>query len=536
MTRQRRGAAGLGLLPGLAANPALPPELLARLIALAAAGPGPDTHADADAVEDLCSELAGRTDLSPAQVRTLADADGHAAVLLARGGRLPAAAVDPAARPSVALALLDEGTGRPEWARLLAVHPDQEVRRRLASCPGLPADVVEALAADPDIEVVAELALWTAEPETAARLAAHPHAEVRMSAALNEAVPPAALAALLTGEGLAPATACLVCDRPRPEWELRPGAACAGGHESTVHDTLQRAARNPAAPAAVAAALAGHPSKLVRWSLAERTDLPQEVYAGLVEDPVPGVRWEAARNPALGEPLVRALAAGPACEDDELRRRLAGRPGLPLDVLAELAAAGRIGPVLLPAVAGAPPEALAEAAASPRAAVRMPVAERRDLPPAVRDRLAADPDAAVAKAVAPHPGLSEAQLRAMVARHGVQVHARVAANPGAPAGLLEELVRHRPPVRRVFREVAGHRNATAAALLPCLDDARARPAAAAHPALPVPVIVGLLRDPDPVVARAAAANPSLPRTAMERLLADASRKDPTKRRKPSGGA
>ncbi|MFD0270818.1 hypothetical protein ACFVGY_30285 [Streptomyces sp. NPDC127106] len=536
-------------LSGLAANPALPPELLDRLIALAVSGPGPDREADADAeaVEELCSELAERRDLSPAQVRALADADEHTAVLLAREGRLSAAAVDPAARPAVALAMLDEGTGRPEWARPLAAHPDREVRWRLASCPGLPSDVVETLAADPDIEVVAELALWTAEPEAAARLAAHPHAEVRMSAALNEAVPPAALVALITGQGLAPAASCLVCDRepvpfthdpscPRPDCTLRPGAACAGGHESTVHDALQRAARNPATPTAVVAALAGHPSKLVRWSLAERTDLPQEVYAGLVEDPVPGVRYEAAGNPALGEPLVRTLAAGAAREDDELRRRLAGCPGLPLDVLAELAVAGRIRPVLLPAVAAAAPEALAEAASSPHAAVRMLVAERRDLPPAVRDRLAADPDAAVVKAVAPHPGLSEAQLRAVVSRDGVRVLARVAANPDAPAGLLEELVRHEPPVRRVLREVAVHRNATAAALLPCLDDARARPAAAAHPALPVPVIVGLLSDADPAVARAAAANPSLPRPAMERLLDDASREGRGSGSGPGGDA
>ncbi|MFK0254008.1 hypothetical protein [Streptomyces sp. NPDC090445] len=525
----------LGLLPGLAANPALPPELLDGLIALAAARPETDGNAhDRCAVVELRDELAERADLAPAQVRALADACEHTASRLARDGRLPAAAVDPAARPSAALALLDEGTGRPEWARLLAEHPDREVRRRLASCPGLPSDVVETLAADPDIAVVAELALWTDRQEAAARLAAHPHAEVRMSAALNEAVPPAALAALVTGEGLAPATACLVCDRepvpfrhdpscPRPDCDLRPDAACAGGHESTVHDALQRAARNPATPAAAVVPLAAHPSMIVRWSLAERTDLPQEVYARLVEDPVPGVRWEAAGNPALGEPLVRALTADAARKDGELRRRLALRPELPLDVLAELAVAGRIGPELLPAVAAAPPDALAEPAASPHAAVRMLVAQRRDLPPAVRDRLAVDPDAAVVKAVAPHPGLSEDRLRAMVARHGVQVLARVAANPDAPAGLLEELARHDPPVRRVFREVAVHRNATAAALLPCLDDDRARPAAAAHPALPVPVVVGLLGDTDPTVARSAAANPSLPRDAMERLVADAMR-------------
>lgn len=87
--------------------------------------------------------------------------------------------MDPAARPAVALALLDEGVAPPGWARLLAAHPDRGIRETLASRPGLPLDVVETLAADPDVAVVAELALWTTEPSIAARLAAHPHAEVR---------------------------------------------------------------------------------------------------------------------------------------------------------------------------------------------------------------------------------------------------------------------------------------------------------------------------------------------------------------------
>lgn len=72
----------------------------------------------------------------------------------------------------------------------------------------------------------------------------------------------------------------------------------------------------------------------------------------------------------------------------------------------------------------------------------MLVAQRRDLPPALRNRLVSDPDAKVVKALAPHPGLTEAQLRAMVDRHGVHVLAKVATNPDAPPALLEHLVRH----------------------------------------------------------------------------------------------
>lgn len=147
----------------------------------------------------------------------------------------------------------------------------------------------------------------------------------------------------------------------------------------------------------------------------------------------------------------------------------------------------------------------------------MLLAARRDLPPGTRDALAADTDAKVLKSIAPHPGLSEARLRDMIDRHGVRVLARVATNPDASPSLLEHVTRHDPPVPKAFREVARHRNATAPALLACLTDRQARPIAAAHPSLPVPVVVELLGDAEGRVAEAAAANPSLPPAMMLKL-------------------
>lgn len=188
---------------GLAANPSLPASLVDRLIALAD--------------EDLASELAERGDLRHDQVVALTARDEHTARSLAFAGLLTAADVDPVARPLTALALLDTGAGRPEWARLLARHPVVRHREELASCAGLPDDVIEALAVDTALDVVHELAAFTPEPAMAARLARHPHAQVRRGVAVNEATPPAVPAALLTGEGLPAATACLVCDsKPIP--------------------------------------------------------------------------------------------------------------------------------------------------------------------------------------------------------------------------------------------------------------------------------------------------------------------------------
>lgn len=238
------------VLCGLAANVSLPSELLDRLIAVADA--------------EIAADLAHRADLSHAQAVALASRVEESAVSLAYAGLLTAADVDPVTQPDVALALLAERAGRPEWARLLAEDPVVERRGKLAACSGLPLDVVEMLATDSDVRVVAELALW-ATAETATRLAAHPHAEVRRAVAANEATPPAVLAALLSGEQLPPAQRCLVCDReetpfvhdpqcPRLDCDLAAGASCDGSHESTRHEIQQMAMQNPVTPAEAAAA------------------------------------------------------------------------------------------------------------------------------------------------------------------------------------------------------------------------------------------------------------------------------------------
>ncbi|MEU0009073.1 hypothetical protein ABZ079_33660 [Streptomyces sp. NPDC006314] len=499
------------ILCGLAANPALSSELVDRLI----------TVAD----DDIATNLASRTDLSRAQAVALVERVGESAVQLAYEGRLTADDIDPSVWPDAALALLDQGVGRPEWARLLAADPVRERREKLAACRSLPSDVVDTLAADPDVRVVAELAWWTT-PDVAERLAAHPQSEVRRAVAGNEATPPAVLAALVTGEGLPAARRCLVCDREEPPFVhdpqclrldcgLPPGASCDGSHESTVHDMLEAALRNPATPIEAVVGFVDHPSMMLRWALATRRDLPQQTCARLASDPTPGVRADLAENPAIDDALIRALAGD---RDPDVRRRLAHHPRVPLDVLTHLTRTAKIGATLLPRIATSSPAEVEGLAKSPDPAVRMLVAQRRDLPPGIRDRLADDPDAKVVKALAPHPALTEAQLRAMVDRHGARVLAKVASNPDAPPTLLEDLVRHEPAVRKVFREVARHRGATAPALLVCLADERARPVAAGNPALPPPVIAELLADADWRVGEAAAANPSLPPAVISDLV------------------
>ncbi|WP_203904035.1 hypothetical protein [Virgisporangium aliadipatigenens] len=349
--------------------------------------------------------------------------------------------------------------------------------------------------------------------EVVMRLARHPHLAVRRGVAGNEAAPASLLAALGTDGTLPPARLCYGCDASA---DPPPGMCCRGRHEGALVDLRYALVANPTTPPQTVAGWVEEPAMWVRWAVAERQDLPPEVYRRLAGDPVPGVRGEAAANPTVTESLIRVMASD---DTNDVRRRLAHNPRVPLDVLAEIAPITRIGPALLPRIAAAGPAEVAQMARSPVAAVRMLLAARPDLPPEVVNLLAEDPDAKVLKSLAPNPALTEAQLRTMVARHGSRVVVRVAHNPTCSPGLLHELATHVPPVQKAYRIIAAHPHADAATLTLCLADHQGRPVAARHPTLPAATIIKLLDDPDERVAEAAAANPSLPRPAMETLLA-----------------
>jgi hypothetical protein len=485
---------------GLAGNPSLPASLVDQLIALG------------DALVWL--ELADRDDLSGHQIHLLASTDDAPVVtcLLERGLLLPHD-VD-RFDPQVVIAMADVAPVRHDWAWRVAVSPDPAIRAAIASTTFLPADLLAAVANDPDLDVVAEAARSPRITEPIAeRLATHPHVSIRRGLACNEHAPSHLLVALAERR-LPDPELCPACDGsdhwPAERWN------CDGTHQNALDDLDYALASNPRTPAESVNRFAAHPSIHVRWQLAARTDLSQETYRTLAHDPIPGIRGDVAANPAIDEELIRALA------DDttyDVRRRLAHNPAIPLDVLAGLATSAKIGPVLLPRIASATPSEIDELAASPIPAARMFLAERRDLPHHIIDKLARDRDAKVLKSLATNPALSAAQLWTMVADHGPRVSARVAANPSCPGDLLLHLARQTPPVQKALRRIAEHPNAPAQALLACLADRQARRIAACHPALPVETILQLLADADIGVAAAAAANPSLPESAMRGLAA-----------------
>jgi hypothetical protein len=485
-------------LCGLAANPALPDDLLERFIATADAW--------------LCLELAERDDLSLAHARALASrGDTEVTVVLVWQG-FALSDVD-RSLPEVLLALLGVGAVPTSSARtLLLGHPPAWVRVGLAECGHLPDDVATALAGDGDLEVVETLARSAQlTAELAVVLARHPHLAVRRALAINVTAPVPVLAALGRDGGRPPAAFCRGCDGgPEP-----PGVSCHGGHEAALVDLDYALGTNPRTPSDVVARLVDHTSAYVRRTVAERPDLHPEAYRRLATDPMPGVRCTVAANSGIGADLIRAMA-----DDDTfgVRRSLAHNPAIPLDVLTTIAPMTKIGPAVLPRVAAATAEEVDTLARSPVAQMRRLLAERRDLPVDIVHRLAADADAKVVASIVPDQRLTDERLRAILSRHGARVAARLALNPACGPDLLHELVRLTPPVRKAVRGVAAHPHATGPTLALCLSDDRARRVAARHPALRSDTVVALLRDPDPCVVEAAAANPALPRSAMAELL------------------
>lgn len=445
------------VLDGLASNPALPSRLLDRLIAVRSVG----------------GELARRPDLSPQHVRALLAFDDLAvtSALLQNGWVAPGDV--PLSNPQIALVVAGHPDADPAVVRWLTTRRDETVRLAIPErAHALPDDVIELLAHDPDDRVVAELVTFHALPPTLAEaLNRHPSAEVRRALASSPHTPAAVLARL--------------GDHPR---EL---------------------ARNPATPPSAAANLLRHHE--ARYWLASRTDLPAEMYAELAAELEPGILARLAANPAVPAEVLRTLVTTRAAQRELLRN-----PALPLDLLAKVAAIPQIRTELVPRVASASEDELRTLAASGIARVRMLVAWRADLPLDLFQRLVLDPDPGVAAAVATNPLVTVEQLWWLVERHAALVYPRVARNPVCSRELLHHMALRADGVGETYRAITRHPQASGETLLLCLEDVRARHLAAAHPALPVPMIVELLGDE--FTAGPAAANPSLPVAVMEELV------------------
>lgn len=453
-------------LLGLARNPALPADLLAYLLK------GAD--------DDLSDALAHRADLTTSQALALFERRGTNVVwpLLGNGLHSGIRSDD----PWVGLAVLDHPGADPGWIPRIARGEDAIARSELATRFPLPPDIARLLAEDDELDVVLSVARCqpSLEPDLAADLARHPHAAVRAALAGNESASPDLLRSLFDGTP----EACYACrgepDRQTHRW-------CDGEHDGAILDIRLALTYNPSAPPDVLNAVPR--DGMFAWALAERTDLPNDVYAELTRDRMPGVRHALANNPAAAGLIPLLLVDS----SQEMKREIALNPEVPLDLLAELAPQTRIG-TIAPRILSATEAELRTLAESPVAQVRRIVAARPDLPADLIDRFADDTDAGVARWIAVHPRLSPDQLRGLAARFGHPLYARIAQNPHCPADLVNTIAADPETPLKARRLIA------------------------AHPGLAVESIVDLLADPGGRVTEAAAANPSLPVTEMMRLL------------------
>ncbi|MEU7702635.1 hypothetical protein [Streptomyces sp. NPDC039028] len=288
-------------------------------------------------------------------------------------------------------------------------------------------------------------------------------------------------------------------------------------HTPGIRRVQLAAASHPSVPPEGLAAFLDAPELWTVTAFAARPDLPSGFLNRLATHTSCDVRATVAANPSTPEAVLRALAADPA---REVRRAIAENPAVPLDLLTALAARERLPGEPTPRIEAAGEHELRTLARSRIAQVRALVADRTRLPCDIADQLASDRDVAVAQRIAARPELAPERLPELIERHGSRVFAAVARHPACPAALLHRLAENPASTTRVLRNVARHPMARSGSLLLCLaaPDSGTRHHAAAHPALPLPVLERLLSSPDSSLARAAAGNPALPGTAMEQVI------------------
>ncbi|MET7422766.1 hypothetical protein [Dactylosporangium sp. NPDC005555] len=206
----------------------------------------------------------------------------------------------PIPAPLVPRLIADDRSRRPEvivrmqltaeTAATLAGDPDRNVRFALARNPSLPAETVPVLLADDDFAVRWLAAANPALPaELLRRLAADPDRDVRAMVASNPGLPADVLVDLAQDEDL----------------DVRLGVASQPGLPAGMltkylyHDVaghLERLDWVVEAPLDEVLHYASSDSLMHRYSLAHRTDLPDDVVATLAAHGAPEVRFEVARS------------------------------------------------------------------------------------------------------------------------------------------------------------------------------------------------------------------------------------------------
>ncbi|GLW71560.1 hypothetical protein Kpho02_38590 [Kitasatospora phosalacinea] len=382
-----------------------------------------------------------------------------------------------------------------QWFARRAADPDPRVRLRTLWFRGLPAEVAVALAADPDPQVRREVCLhawYEAGEASRAALLADPDPRVREAAREEEGGEPRL--------SLAEFAALDAEDRLDELHEQ--GAAEELLRHLAVHPDpkLRRYAAGARLDPELLAALAADPDEDVRAEIAVREDVPDAVRdraaAGLPPDrKFWHLKWveDLHDDPAA----MRRLAASASVP---VRRSVAEARTLPPDVLARLAhdPVSGVRDAITAHNEAAPPELLLEAARTwnyPGSVLHHPHFPFDRLRAAWAD----DPEPTVRRLALYAPDCTPELVERLAEDPDERVHQRAAADPRLPAAALRRLLDTTGSDVRAGFETDGLRRALAR-----------------NPALPVPVLIGLLRDREQ--ARAAAANPAVPAAVALRMI------------------
>ncbi|MEW1773735.1 hypothetical protein [Streptomyces sp. NPDC086777] len=269
---------------------------------------------------------------------------------------LPALLADPVTRAgAIRHCTLDAGT-----ARLLAVDPDDGVRRELADHPDLSPSLRDMLAGDPSLRVAVRVFARQDTPEPT-RTAIHARIVPDVPAA-DPLTDPGTPDDDMLDRHLLNALAAVELSTLRLPWVtadplpyvdspyacFRASAALSGrlpapvvtrllnDEESSVRTAMALHARDRVDPATAERVDRGYrPVKRTRWRPADEFPLTPHVLRRLATDPDPRMRQLVPRDEDLPVELVRLLAGDP---HRTVRRAVAAHPRLPLPDLTRLLA------------------------------------------------------------------------------------------------------------------------------------------------------------------------------------------------------
>lgn len=278
-------------------------------------------------------------------------------------------------------ALLKSEQAPTQWLRWGSTHEDGVVRRAVAANPSTPAEILESLAGDEEVQV-------------RRRVSRHANA-------------PTAVLDLLMTAGSRPDLTGRTGERPGPLsaeerkrlLELGPyGRILVVGHPDTPAEKLRE--------------LAEHGGEAVRYAVASNSTAPAKVLETLIDDAESGLRKTIANNPAAPTPMLERLAAD---GNPDVRAEVISHSRSPTDLLNLMTRAGSR--LDLSGRSEGTPEPLTES-------------ERQRL-------LDAGPFGR--ELVAAHPETPPETLRQLAARNSPSLRAAIVEHPAPPKDVQETL-------------------------------------------------------------------------------------------------